>query len=1162
MNDTSSALQLPPAPAAGQRVLLGGMHGSAAALVIAQVALAWQRPLLVIARSAIELRQLETELRFFGAGSEDLPILAFPDREILPYDLFSPPADLTAQRLAALYAMPGMQRGIILTVLSAAAQVLPPRSFLDQRAFVLAKGDVLKPEAFRLRLVNAGYRQVSQVSEAGEIAWRGGILDIFPPGSSAPYRVDLFDDEVDSIRRFDPETQISSGSVERVELLPAREVPHDEAGIQQFRGAFRAAFAGDPQRCTIYRDVSNGIIPAGIESYLPLFFEETATLFDYLPDNSSVVLHDDWHQHYEGLWAEWQRRFEDRQHDKLRPVLAPGSLTLPMKRFFDCVEKRSRLALAEQQESLLGEPDRRLPFASPPELGVTHGQDPLGHLIAWLDSLPETARVLIAAESRGRREALQESLRVRLHAARPAENWQDFVHSEARLALTTAPLERGLLQLDPGHGKAELAIVSEAQLFGNRVFAQRRQRSQQKRNLDTVIRDLGELSVDDPVVHEDYGIGRFKGLAMPFADRGDANEYVMLQYAEQDILYLPIAALDRLSRYIGNASETPPLSKLGNDNWSKAKARARAKAIDAAAELLDIHARRAARQGQVFPGADDAYWDFVSGFPFEETPDQQAAIDAVISDMVSPNPMDRLIVGDVGFGKTEVALRAAFIAVNGGAQVALLVPTTLLAQQHFENFRDRFADSGVRVELLSRFRSAKEQKAVLEDLARGTVDIVIGTHRLLQKDVKFKQLGLLILDEEHRFGVRQKERVKELRAEVDILTLTATPIPRTLSMSLAGLRDLSIISTPPERRLPVKTAVTVWDDTLVREAVLREIHRGGQVYFLHNEVQSIERMAKTLGILVPEASVRIAHGQMSENELESVMLDFYHQRFNVLMSTTIIESGIDNPHANTILINRADKLGLAQLHQLRGRVGRSHQRAYAYLITPEPAAISADAKKRLEAIQSLEELGIGFALASQDLEIRGAGEILGEEQSGRIDEVGFALYSELLNEAVEAIRAGRDPHTLSDSKGSGPEVNLNIPALIPADYLPDINLRLQMYKRIAQARDMDTLHELRVEMIDRFGLLPEPVKSLFCQAEIKLECMALGVQKLDAGPAGGRIQFLPQPKVKPETVIRLIQSKSSVFRLEGQDKLRITQALPDGLARCEAIQRHLDQLKD
>lgn len=1143
---------LPHIPKTASLTRLSRISGCAAALTLTQIARTERRLLLVIADDARELRQLETELRFFGA---DVPVLLLPDREVLPYDQFSPPAELTAQRLSTLYALPNLKQGIVLTTLSAAMQVMPPRGYLDQRAFVLKRGDTLEPEAFRLRLVQAGYHQVSQVSEAGEIAWRGSILDIFPSGSERPYRVDLFDNEVDSIRRFDPETQMSGETVTQVSLLPAREVPSDDAAILHFRARYRAEFSGDPQHSRLYRDISQGTLPAGVEAYLPLFFEHSATLFDYLPAHSVITIGSSLEARFHSLWQEWQQRFDAYSHDRSRPVLPPEKLCLSLSALQSQLHTQSVLSFDAQT----GADAVDMRYAAPPDLAARQGQDPFSKLLTWADALPPQTRLLIAAESKGRCEALSESLRVRQHSTQRCDDWADFIDGASRFAITVAPLERGLVQLQPQQDQAALVIISEAQLFGNRVFTERRQHKAQQRAMESIIRDLGELSVDDAVVHEDYGVGLFKGLVTPFAERGDLNEYVLLEYAKQDLLYLPVTALDRLSRYVGNATEQPNLSRLGTDHWAKAKAKARTKAIDAAAELLDIYARRAARPGRAFAKPDQAYWDFVSGFPFEETPDQQSAIDAVIADLCSPHPMDRLVCGDVGFGKTEVALRAACIVAHGNAQVAVLAPTTLLAQQHFENFRDRFAGTPVKIDLLSRFRTAKEQEVVLEALAAGQVDIVIGTHRLLQKDIKFKDLGLLVLDEEHRFGVRQKERLKAMRAEVDILTLTATPIPRTLNLSLAGLRDLSIISTPPERRLPVKTVVGEWDNTLIHEACLREIHRGGQIYFLHNEVQSIDRMAATLAQVAPEASIRVAHGQMPEKQLEQIMLDFSHQRFNLLLCTTIIESGIDNPHANTILINRADKLGLAQLHQLRGRVGRSHHRAYAYLITPDPKAISDDARKRLDAIASLEDLGIGFALASHDLEIRGAGEILGEAQSGQIDEVGFSLYSELLKDAVDAIRAGRDPSSLAEHQAEGPEIHLNITALIPADYLPDVHLRLQFYKRLAQARDDDQLMELKVEMTDRFGRLPEPLQVLLKQAGLKNLALRLGILRIDAGPAGARIHFSAQPQIDTGKTLTLIQQQPQQYRFEGQDKLRITQPLPEGLARCQRLMDLLQQ---
>ncbi len=765
--------------------------------------------------------------------------------------------------------------------------------------------------------------------------------------------------------------------------------------------------------------------------------------------------------------------------------------------------------------------------------------------------MPHDARTLIAAESLGRAEALSEHLSQ--HGMSPARvrDWPDFAGGNARLSLAVTPLERGLLHRT--RGRIDLALISEAQIFGDRIFAQRRSGKARQRSMEGLLRDLGELQPGDPVTHEDYGIGRFRSLDTPFAGQGDVNEYVTLEYAGGDLVYVPVEQMDRIARYVSNTQVEPELSRLGGHQWDRAKARARQKAIDAASELLDIYARRAARPGRAFPPPDESYWDFVSRFPFEETPDQQTAIDSVIADMTRPHPMDRLICGDVGFGKTEVALRAAFLAVRGGAQVAVLVPTTLLAQQHHENFRDRFAGLPFRVSVLSRFQKPRERADILRAIATGEIRILIGTHRLLQKDVVFQDLGLLILDEEHRFGVRQKEQIKALRSEVDVLTLTATPIPRTLNLSLAGLRDLSIIATPPQRRQPVRTFVQTFSEESIREACQREIHRAGQIYFLHNEVRDIERSAAMLRRLVPDIRLRVAHGQMPENELEAVMLDFYHQRFDLLLCTTIIESGIDNPHANTMLIDRADRFGLAQLHQLRGRVGRAHQRAYCYLFTPDPRAMTEDARRRLDAIQSLEDLGVGFALASHDLEIRGAGELLGDAQSGHLDEVGFTLFMDWLNEAVAAIRNGRDPHSLAEKRQEGPQIHLNTPALIPSVYLPDVHLRLQLYKRLANLRDIRGIGEIMVEMVDRFGPLPDAVKTLLCQTHLRLKAQAIGIERIDAGPQGARLEFGENHQVAPEKVIALIQQPGGVYQLEGERSLRIRKTLPDGEARCEAM---------
>ncbi|MGK9451220.1 transcription-repair coupling factor [Acidithiobacillus caldus] len=1124
-------------------------HGAAGPWLAAQAVGRWQRPILAIVNNARELDAWVREWRFFAPQLGEA--LVFPDRDILPYDRLSPPAEATATRLATLAALPRW-RGICVTSVAAALQKLPPASFLDQHALVLRRGDQLEPEHFRQRLVDAGYRVVAEVSEPGELAWRGGIIDLFPSGSALPYRIELFDREVESIRSFDPESQRSLAPVVEVSTLPARELPVDEGALQAFRARFRARFSGDPQRAEIYRRASQGAVPAGAEHYLPLFFDTPGKLWDFLPRDAILLTPPGLAEALAQVRADWQERYEEHRHDPSHPLLSPEEL------LWDSATWQAGLAARGRLAADTGSTAQPLPLAPPPSLQADLDQ-PLAGLDTFLTGLPGGARALIAAESPGRAEALAEHLRQHGHTPERCADWPSFLRTESPIALAVAPLERGLLEMRGG--RVQRALISEAQIFGDRIFAQRRSRSARRRSQEHLIRDLGELQAGDAVTHEDYGIGRFRGLETPFVAAGDVNEYVVLEYAGGDLVYVPADHLDRIARYIGNGVDEPELTRLGSRSWEKAKARARAKAVDAASELLDIYARRAARPGRAFPPPDERYWDFVSRFPFEETPDQQAAIDAVIADMTRTQPMDRLICGDVGFGKTEVALRAAFLAAASGAQVAVLVPTTLLAQQHFENFRDRFAGLPIRVAVLSRFQNARERREILAQLASGAIRIVIGTHRLLSRDVQFCDLGLLILDEEHRFGVRQKEQIKALRSEVDVLTLTATPIPRTLNLSLAGLRDLSIIATPPERRQPVRTFVQVFSEDLVREACQRELHRGGQIYYLHNEVRDIERSAATLRRLVPEARLRVAHGQMPEAELESVMLDFYHQRFDILLCTTIIESGIDNPSANTMLIDRADRFGLAQLHQLRGRVGRSHQRAYCYLFTPDPRAMTEDARRRLDAIQSLEDLGVGFALASHDLEIRGAGELLGDAQSGHMEEVGFTLFMEWLNEAVDAIRAGRDPQSLAESRAEGPRIHLNIAALIPASYIGDVHLRLQFYKRLARIRKIDEIGELMVELIDRFGPIPAELRALLCQTHLRLVAQEMGVLAIDAGPAGARLEFAKTHRVAPEKVIARLQQNPSEFRLEGEQILRWRRDLPEGEARCEATLTLIQSLR-
>ena len=1138
-------LPQPPLPPDTRRpVRWGCLHGTSVALLIAAAATRYRGLVLVVAPDSQTALRLETELRVLGGP--DLEILPFPDWETLPYDGFSPHQDIVSQRLVTLYQLPRRRRGVLVAPVATLMQRLAPRDYLDRHALLLTVGERLELDRFRQRLEAAGYACVSQVVERGEFAVRGSILDLFPMGAERPYRIELFDDEVESIRDFDPDTQLSVAKVECIELLPAREFGLDKDTVARFRQAWRRQFEGDPQRSLVYREVSAGHAPSGIEYYLPLFFERTATLFDHLPDSVLAIRLGGVDAAMTAFQEQIMDRYEQRRYDAERPLLPPPLLFLEAAQ----VERAlARYLRVEIQETSGGDVD--FPTAPPPVLPLEpRAERPAAALERFLAEFP--GRVLFAAESTGRREALLETLRG--HGLRPVvcENWAEFLaRGDARLALTVAPLEQGLLLTTP-----PLAIIAEPQLYGERARQARRRAP--SRDPSTIIRNLADLSLGAPIVHEEHGIGRYAGLER-LSVAGIDGEFVVIEYAGGDRLYVPVASLHLLSRYTGAAPEVAPLHKLGSGQWEKARRKAAAQASDAAAELLDLYARRAARPGHAFELSEADYAMFAAAFPFEETADQQATIEAVIADLRSGQPMDRVVCGDVGFGKTEVAMRAAFVAVQDGRQVAVLTPTTLLAQQHYQNFLDRFADWPVRIELLSRFRSAKQQSESLAALANGQVDILIGTHKLLQDGVRFKQLGLVVVDEEHRFGVRHKERLKALRTEVDVLTLTATPIPRTLNLAMAGLRNLSIIATPPAGRLAVKTFVGEWNPATIREACQRELKRGGQIYFLHNEVETIQRVAAQVAELAPSARIAVAHGQMRERELEQVMLDFYHRRCNLLVCTTIIESGIDVPSANTILINRADKLGLAQLHQLRGRVGRSHHRAYAYLIVPPRQVMTADAIKRIEAIESLEDLGAGFLLASHDLEIRGAGELLGEAQSGQIHEVGFTLYMDLLERAVAALKAGKVPE-LDRPLDHGPEIDLQSPALIPDDYLPDVHSRLILYKRIASAHDAEELRELQVEMIDRFGLLPVPVKTLFRVTELKLHAMPVGVKKIEAGPKGGRIVFGPTPKVDPIKLVRLIQQRHKVYKLDGKDKLRFIKELPDAEARAKEVEGLLREI--
>ncbi|HDS1073306.1 transcription-repair coupling factor [Stenotrophomonas maltophilia] len=1127
----------PPLPRAGQLRAWWRAPASPTALAwyLAQAARVHDAPLLVIARDNHGANQLEADLQTLLGGDPGLPVVAFPDWETLPYDRFSPHPDIISQRLAALHRLPTLKRGLVIVPVQTLLQQLAPRSYVIGGSFDLKVGQRLDLEAEKRRLESAGYRNVPQVMDPGDFAVRGGLLDVFPMGADEPLRVELLDEDIDSIRAFDPESQRSLDKVEAVHMLPGREVPMDEASIARVLATLRERFDVDTRRSALYQDLKSGLAPAGVEYYLPLFFERTATLFDYLPDGSLPVVCAGAGEAAEAFWAQTGERYEQRRHDVERPLLPPSALYLSPELLRERLNDAPRIEVWAADHARIADAHALGDQPLPP-LPVAAREAPAGDALkSFLGHYP--GRVLIAADSPGRREALLEVLQAAELKPPVVADLPSFLTDDARFAIAVAPLEDGFALDDP-----RIAVLTERQLFPERAGSTRRTR-RAGREPEAIIRDLGELTEGAPIVHEDHGVGRYRGLiAMDVG--GMPGEFLDIEYAKGDRLYVPVAQLHLISRYSGASAETAPLHSLGGEQWSKAKRKAAEKVRDVAAELLEIQARRQARAGLALQVDRAMYEPFAAGFPFEETPDQLAAIDATLRDLASSQPMDRVVCGDVGFGKTEVAVRAAFAAASAGKQVAVLVPTTLLAEQHYRNFRDRFADYPLKVEVLSRFKTSKEIKAELEKVAAGTIDVIVGTHRLLQPDVKFKDLGMVIVDEEQRFGVRQKEALKALRANVHLLTLTATPIPRTLNMAMAGLRDLSIIATPPPNRLAVQTFITQWDDALLREAFQRELARGGQLYFLHNDVESIGRMQRELSELVPEARIGIAHGQMPERELEKVMLDFQKQRFNVLLSTTIIESGIDIPNANTIIINRADRFGLAQLHQLRGRVGRSHHRAYAYLITPDRRAITPDAEKRLEAIASMDELGAGFTLATHDLEIRGAGELLGEDQSGQMAEVGFSLYTELLERAVRSIKQGKLPDLDAGEEVRGAEVELHVPALIPEDYLPDVHTRLTLYKRISSARDSDALRELQVEMIDRFGLLPDAAKHLFAIAELKLKANTLGIRKLDLGENGGRIVFESKPNIDPMAVIQLIQKQPNLYAMEGPDKLRIKHPLP------------------
>ena len=1140
-------LLIPPSRS-GQITSIGRLIGASAALATVDLWRSTERPVIVVAPEPRQADQIEAEIRYFAG--DNCTLSHFVEWETLPYDSFSPHQDIVSQRLSVLSALPSQSSSIVVVSAPSLLQRLPPRKYVSARTLSLHRGQTLAREAFLDSLAAAGYLRVPLVGEHGEFAVRGALLDVFPMGSDTPVRIDFFDDEIESLRYFDPESQISAEKIESLSILPAREIPLDEDDIRLFRRRYRERFEGQPTKSRVYNDISNGIAHGGIEYYLPMFFDETATLLDYCPNDSLLLVPNDLQDLLAGAWASVQERYESLKHDPERPILEPAeSFVEPTKieqqiDSFRCVSYSAH-TLPDGVEVL------NAATRVPPALKIeTRYEEASAALVRFLDEFD--GRVLFTADSPGRRESVLDFLRGHGLDIERIEHWSDFIASSHAIGVAVAPIEDGVLLLD-----AHLAIISEQQLFGSKP-QQRSRRRRAERDPETIIRQLNDLQAGSPVVHEEYGVGRYLGLIM-LAAGGTTGEFLHLEYAANDKLYVPVHALDLISRYTGASPENAPLHRLGSDQWAKAKRRAIAKIRDVAAELLDIYARRAARRGHPFRWSEAEYRAFESGFPFEPTEDQARTIEEVLKDLASDKPMDRIVCGDVGFGKTEVALRASFAAVQGGKQVAILVPTTLLAQQHGQTFRDRFADWPVEIELISRFRSRKEVLASVEKMRRGTADIVIGTHRLLQHVKDFRDIGLVIIDEEHRFGVRHKEAIKSLKSGIDVLTLTATPIPRTLNMALGGIREMSLITTPPAERLAVKTFVSQWNDVMIREACLREIKRGGQVYFIHNRVADIGDVAEQLQALVPEANIRVGHGQMPERELEAVMIDFYRRRFNVLLCTTIIESGIDVPTANTIVINRADRFGLAQLHQLRGRVGRSHHRAYAYLVAPPRSAMTADAIKRLEAIDSLEDLGAGFTLATHDLEIRGAGELLGDTQSGQIQEIGFSLYTELLTRTVEAMKAGRDPD-LDKPLNAGVDINLHLPALLPEDYVPDVHLRLILYKRVASANSAAELREMQVELIDRFGLLPDAAGNLMRIAGIKLGAAALGIDKIDATDSGGYLRFSEQPKVDALKVINLIQNKGRTYRMQGAHRLQFHLDLSDIETRFVQIERLLQML--
>ena len=1140
------------------------LQGSSASIALFEGALSSEVPILLLTHDTPSAIKLEQELISLKQKDKTLPICLFPDWETLPYDTFSPHQDIISQRLATLHQLSRMNKGIVIVPVTTIVQRLAPKEYIEANSLIIKKGDKKDLHKLRQELEANGYRCVDQVMEHGEFSARGAILDLFPMGSKTPYRLDFFDDEIDEIRLFDPENQRSNEKVDNINLLPAHEFPTDKEAINLFRSQYRELFKSSIDKESIYHQVSNGILPPGIEYYLPLFFKNftsdnlnnlennTNTLCDYLMPETIIAITGDLDKSLQQYWQDIEYRYENRRYDPTRPLIPPEQLFLSKESLYRALKPFARITIKSctqnsDLESTIDESEIKqktnaihFDVNALPDLTINHKlKQPFELINNFINNKDTPNKILFIAESQGRRESVLDLLERDNIKPKLFQSLEDFITSDSNLGITVNALNQGFcFQSKTSAKKNAIALITEAELLGDHVRQSRRQSKSQDIETDAIFKNLAELSIGQAVVHIEHGIGRYLGL-QTLETGGITTEFLMLSYANEAKLYVPVSSLHLISRYSGTDSDHAPLHRLGTDTWSKAKQKAAEKIRDVAAELLDIYAKRASNTGYAFKRDKDDYLTFSDSFGFEETFDQQQAINAVISDMLSHKAMDRLVCGDVGFGKTEVAMRAAFVAVNDNKQVAILVPTTLLAQQHYENFRDRFANWPISIEVLSRFKTTKQQNEVIKKVESGQIDILIGTHKLLQNTIKYKDLGLLVVDEEHRFGVKQKEKIKQLRSNVDILTLTATPIPRTLNMAMGGMRDLSIIATPPAKRLAVKTFVRQRDEALIREAILRETLRGGQVYFLHNHVDTIEKTAADIQAIVPEARVVTAHGQMRERELERIMSDFYHQRFNVIVCTTIIETGIDVPSANTIIMDRADHLGLAQLHQLRGRVGRSHHQAYAYLLTPHEKRMTKDAKKRLEAIASLEDLGAGFTLATHDLEIRGAGELLGEDQSGSMSQVGFSLYMEMLDHAVDALKEGKQL-SLNQVTAKQTEIDLRLPALIPDDYIFDVSLRLSLYKRIASCKNNKQLDDIQVELIDRFGLLPQATKNLIHIAKIRLKAQTIGISRIEASDIGGSIEFNDNTSVDHMILISLVQKRPTMYKMVPPNKLKFT----------------------